>query len=70
MTKPLPPEKSEFFDLLNRAVQSDDPSIRKNKKSGQYFLQGSLKLNPRPRYSIRFLRLGDIKLKTRNFGYW
>lgn len=32
--KPLPPEKDQFFDLLNRAVCTDDPAIRENKKSG------------------------------------
>lgn len=31
-----PPEKLQFFDLLNRAVQSDDPAIREKAKCGSY----------------------------------
>ncbi|KKQ23162.1 MAG: hypothetical protein US35_C0007G0012 [Parcubacteria group bacterium GW2011_GWA2_37_10] len=34
--KPLPPEKSQFFDLLNRAVRTDDPTIHKKERSGGY----------------------------------
>lgn len=34
--KPSPPEKSQFFELLNRAVRIDGPTSRGNKRSGDY----------------------------------
>lgn len=30
--KPQPPEKSQFFDLLNRAVRTNDLTSRGNKR--------------------------------------
>lgn len=34
--KPQESDKEKFFDLLNRAVRTDDPTSRGNKRSGDY----------------------------------
>jgi len=34
--KSEPSQKHQFFDLLNRAVRTNDPTSRENKRSGGY----------------------------------